>query len=462
MSVMTTNKPLSDEEMLHFQAWRATALQVMPYFASMLFSFRPIATTQVDTFAIDPGHRVYINFENCIEKGAAFCAEGLLHEAGHLLGEHSRMAEIAGVQDHERKAWNVAGDFAINDDLRDAGCDLLTAHGVFASMISEPDYETPLYYMDKLRARQNAKNKQQQQQQQQQQQAKGSPSDPSDGSGQGDAAGPADKGPLKGCGSGAGGEKGGFELDLDDSFDGKSEGATPVERELVRIRVAAEVKQHQDKYGRGSVPGGIVSTITEILAPSKTPWDRVLASFMRMCVNRKAGYVDESYTRRNRRRMNEVMRDSHGSVRGRVIAPGYVKPAPTVHFYRDTSGSVRDHELSMATNEVLGISRRLGISHKDLVVTDIDATVRHSKEFKGLSSVAAVHGRGGTDMRKAIEHACSLKVKPTCIVIATDGETPWPAHRPSVPVIVLLANARKRYVDLVPDWALTVEIGDAA
>lgn len=445
---MTTLKPLTDAEMLHFQAWRATALQTMPYFASILFSFRPVATTAVDTFAIDPGHRVYINFENCIPKGAVFCAEGLLHEAGHLLGEHSMLAELAAVKDHERKAWNVAGDFAINDDLRDAGCSLLAAHGVFAAQIGEPDYQTPLHYMDKLRRRMGQPRPQQ-----------GQPGGQGSGQGRENGSGNPQE-PLKGCGPGAGGESGGFELDQEDDFDGQSRGASAVERELIRIRVASAVKEHQNRNGRGSVPGGIVTMIEEKLAPSATPWERVLAAQVRRCVTRRTGHHEETHMRRHRRRMNEVMKTSQGSVVGRVIVPGYVKPVPSIHFYRDTSMSVSNRSLALATAEVTGIARKLGITGDDLVVTDVDTRTHRSTRYAGASSVTRVEGRGGTDMRRAIEHACALRKRPTCIVVATDGETPWPAERPSVPVVVLLVKATSAALANVPEWAVTVEVGD--
>lgn len=116
MSSLTTP---SKSQMLLFQAWRATALQIMPYMASTLFALRPVNTVEVDTFAVDDGLRVYINFDKCEGMGPQFCAEGLLHECSHILAEHSMLAETAGVTDEERKMWNIAGDMAINDDLRD-------------------------------------------------------------------------------------------------------------------------------------------------------------------------------------------------------------------------------------------------------------------------------------------------------------------------------------------------------
>ncbi|MET4144320.1 putative metal-dependent peptidase [Arthrobacter sp. UYCo732] len=451
----------NDEQMLHFQAWRATALQIMPYMGSLMFSLRPVNSEAVDTFGVDDGHRCYINFDKVIPMGAQFGAEALLHECSHLLAEHSMLAELAGVSETELDAWNVAGDMAINDDLRDAGCNALAKHGVFAGQIGEPDYQTPMHYMDVLRKKQGGKPKPQQGQQPGQgQPGQGSPGkgQPQPGSGQPGQGQPT---PMKGCGSGAGGRKGGHELGDDETMGGKAEAATAIEKNLVRIATASAARQHQEQHGIGSVPGGIAQIIDEILTPSTTPWERVLASFVRRAVAHKAGYHDASYTRRNRRRMNETMSDGKGRIIGRVIAPGYIKPTPSIHFYRDTSGSVSDHDLAMATNEVLAIARKLSIRGDDLVVSDIDTMVHQSTKFGGKDSIIEIAGRGGTDMGEAIEHALSLPKKPSAIVIATDGETGWPEERPSVPVIVLLINVRsKTWIDNVPEWANLVEVKD--
>lgn len=453
MSTLTTP---TAPQMLLFQAWRATALQIMPYMASTLFALRPVNTAEVDTFAIDDGLRVYINFDKCGPMGAQFCAEGLLHECSHILAEHSMLAVTASVTDDERKMWNVAGDMAINDDLRDAGCEALAAHGVFAAMIGQEDYLTPLTYMEVLRRKQAAKPKQPQpsgqSQQGDDQPGQGQPGqDGQDGQG-------SESTPMKGCGSGAGAVAGGFELG-DEDLKGQAPKASDAEKAMVRISTAASVRQHQEQHGIGSVPGGIAQIVDEILAPSVTPWERVLASYIRRAVAHKLGQHDATYARRHRRRMNETLRNRQGRIVGRVIAPGYIKPIPSVHFYRDTSGSVNDHDLAMATNEVLAIAAKLGIRGDDLLVSDIDTEVHQTKRFDGLDSITEVQGRGGTEMGEAIVHACNLRNKPSVIVIATDGETYWPQERPSVPVVVLLVNLRGEYwKENIPEWAHVVEV----
>jgi predicted metal-dependent peptidase len=444
---MTTTKPTADQN-LHFMAWRATALQLMPYMSDVIFGFRPVACDEVDTFAVDPGLRLYVNFENTIEKGARFNAEALLHESSHIFGEHNMLAQLAGVQDHERMAWNLAGDFAINDDLRDAGCHLLAAHGVFASSIGQPDYQTPIHYMGALRKlMKNAKPKP----------GNGSPSD---GKGQPGQGGPGAQGtpvPAKGCGSGAGGERGAYELP-EGGLGDDTAAASQAEKDLIRISTASNIRKHQEQHGIGSVPGGLAQIVADLEEESTTPWERQLGAFMRRALAVTAGNFDLSYQRRNRRRLNEELRDRQGNIVGRIIAPGYIKPVPTVHFYRDTSGSVSGDDLALATGEVIGISKRLGIRGNELVVTDVDTRVYESRKFTGKESIRKVTGRGGTDMCKAIEHSCEKTRRPSVIVIATDGATGWPAERPPVPVVVLLINASQRDKNDVPEWARVVEV----
>lgn len=443
MRSMTTTKLTADEN-LHFMAWRATALQLMPYMSDVIFGFRPVACDEVDTFAVDPGLRLYINFANTVEKGARFNAEALLHECGHIIGEHNSLAQLASVQDDERKAWNLAGDFAINDDLRDAGCHLLAAHGVFAASIGQPDYQTPIHYMNALRKLMKK--------------AKAKPGNrEATGEAQPGQSGQGTPVPAKGCGSGAGGERGAYELP-EGGLGGDAAAASQAEKDLIRVSTASNIRKHQEQHGIGSVPGGFAQILAEIEEESTTPWERQLGAFMRRSLAVSAGNFDLSYLRRNRRRLNEELRDRQGKVVGRIIAPGYIKPVPTVHFYRDTSGSVSDNALTQATVEVIGISKRLGIRGKDLVVTDVDTKVYESKNFTGQESIRKVKGRGGTDMRRAIEHSCENNRRPSVIVVATDGETPWPRERPAVPVVVLLINASNSAKNSVPEWARIVEV----
>lgn len=479
----TLSAPTAEQE-LHLQAWRATALEKMPYMAALLFSMRPVNDPTVDTFAVDKHFRLYINFKNAIPKGPQFCAEALMHEGMHLLADHSLLSESTGVMPEEQRMWNYAGDCAINDDLRDAGCSLLAAHGVFAKSIGMDDYLTPMEYMSKLRElrdKSEAKKKAQQGQAGQDsndedgkgsgnsQQDDGNDQQGQDGSGNdsGDAADGGQGGsggqdgsdqPLfKGCGSGSGGEAAPGELG-DDNLNGEAPAIDPIDREMVRISTVSAIQQHQARHGIGSIPGGIAGVVEQILTPTKTPWERLAAANIRRCVAYKAGQSEATYSRRNRRRMNETLRTETGRSRGRVIAPGSVTPLPKMRFYRDTSASMGADRLEIVSREVVTISQRLGISGEDLIISDVDTMVYDARKYTGAKMLNTISGHGGTDMGAAIMHACSQRIKPSVIVVATDGETGWPSEKPSVPVVVLLVNATQRYKNRVPSWAKTVEV----
>lgn len=481
MLSMNTLSALTKEQELHLQAWRATALEKMPYMAALLFSLRPVNHPGVDTFAVDKHHRLYINFKNAAPKGPAFCAEALMHEASHLLADHSLLAESTGVLPEEHKLWNYAGDCAINDDLRDAGCDLLAGHGVFAKSIGMDDYLSPMEYMARLRElrdKADAKKKAQQGQSGQDSEDKGQGSgsgqqndssgdqqgqdggsgDQQDGSGSGNGQSGEDLPLFKGCGSGSGGEAAPGELG-DDDLGGEAPGIDEVDKEIVRIATVAAIEQHQATHGIGSVPGGLASQAEQVMKPTATPWEKVAAAYIRRCVAFKAGHADTSFSRRNRRRMNDVLRTETGQSRGRLIVPGWVKPVPSIHFYRDTSGSMGSARLERVSREVVTIAKKLGITGEELVISDVDTRVYDARKFTDAKMLNTVTGHGGTDMGEAIRHACSLRKKPSVIVIATDGETGWPKEKPSVPVVVLLVNASKYFGDPVPSWAKVVEVG---
>lgn len=475
---MNTLSALTKEQELHLQAWRATALEKMPYMGALLFSMRPVNDPGVDTFAVDMHHRLYINFKNAVPKGPQFCAEALMHEASHLLADHSLLAESTGVLPQERKLWNYAGDCAINDDLRDAGCNLLAGHGVFAASIGMEDYQTPMDYMARLRdLRDKAEEKKKSQQGQsgdsednhgqgsgdqqdgdQDDSSDGQDEDQDDADGNDSGSGQGGNVPqFKGCGSGSGGEAAPNELG-DDDLGGEAPAIDIAEKALVRIATVAAIEQHQASHGIGSVPGGLATQAEQALKPTKTPWERIAAANIRRCVAFKAGFNDTTYSRRNRRRMNVSLRTETGASRGRLIVPGTITPLPSLYFYRDTSASMGPERLEKVSREVVTISNKLGIRGEDLIVVDVDTQVYEGRKFTNAKMLNTVTGHGGTDMGAAIRHACSLPKKPSVMVVATDGETGWPADKPSVPVIVLLVNASQHYKKRVPSWATVVEV----
>lgn len=433
MSFMTKTAPapaaLSEptpDQMAYLKAWRVTALEIMPYMAPILFAFRPLNALQVDTYACDEQYRLYINFDRVIALGPQFNAEALLHEAFHIAAQHGLLAREMNVQPHERRLWNTAADAAINDDLRDAGCSELANWGVLPEHLGMPDNKAATEYFNELRPLLP-------------------PTPPEDG------------GELyKGCGSVSGGQTAPCETAA--GVDSIAAPVSEAAKEVILVTVAARVRMHQSAHGVGSVPAELVQELEDALAEEKIRWERVVRDFVRRSVSMRAGDDEASYSRQDRRRMNAVLRDENGQVAGTLIAPGRVSPVPVIHYYRDTSFSVSDEKLQMANAEVTGIARALDLRGDDLLISDIDTKVHSTIKYRKPEDLIKVHARGGTDMAEAIRHANAQCNKASCIIIATDGETGWPAEPSRIPVIALLLDATEEWKDRIPSWITVVEV----
>lgn len=461
-----TPRTLTAHEQADFSAWRTLALARMPYMASLLFSVRLVAAPGLGTFAVDPGHRLYIDFDQVRDWGVVACSEVLLHEVGHLFADHAGQAEEFGIDPTQRRTWNAAADMSLNDDLAQAGCDCIAATGLLPSAVGADDFQTAKHYFDVIQDLQD----------QQQQSDDGDSGDPGDGqpdhdedspgTDESDDGGPGqDQGqsrdggtqgqddtgqeaPFSGCGSASGGQQAPCELGEDEDLDGQAPPASTSEHNRVLVSTAAQIREHSST-GRGSAPAGLVEQAELLLAPSVTTWQRVLGSMVRRAVRFRAGALLANHTSRDRRR-HDIVLSPGGS---KVIYPGRKSPKIRVAVVRDTSGSMSNDDLSAATSEVVAISRRLRIRGKDLTVLDTDATTHSRRGFTRAQDLAQVHGRGGTDMRVGIEAALRTPGGVDVIVVLTDGMTPWPSQRPRVPVVAcLIGDTAEQAAGLMPDW----------
>ncbi len=497
-------KPSADQQKL-LARWRTDALDKMPYMASLLFSLRLVAAPGLGTFAVDPGHRLYIDFDALAANPQTWttqvCAEALLHECGHLFGNHSERATDAGARNSmQHSDFNCAADAEINDDLSDAGCKALATIGaIFPANLGMPDHLTAEEYYGSIMTRRAVQQQQQQQGAGQGQQGSGQgqgqagsgqgqshqgqagaghgqgqgQAGAGHGQGQGQAGagqGQASKGsgpsngptpgkPYAGCGSAAGGNAAPCEMGDDDGTDLAGEafapGASMTEKRRTEIATAASIRDYASK-GRGTVPAGLVSRAEVVMAPPVVPWRQVLSSAIKRAVARKVGDFDADPTRRSRRRHNARLADGR-----RVFYPGVYTPQPTLVVVRDTSGSMGRDELTAVTREVDGIARLAGVRGPELRVLDVDAAVHETIDYTGPAVMTKVTGRGGTDMRVGITAAMELKPTPTSVIVITDGYTPWPAERTRMPLVIcVVGDGAESPAKDAPEWAITVVAQD--
>lgn len=195
--------------------------------------------------------------------------------------------------------------------------------------------------------------------------------------------------------------------------------------------------------GRGNVPGKIRVWATKILDPAIDPRQKIL-NVIHKHVDLARGRGRRSYRRPNRRFSGSDF-----------IMPTAFAPVPRIAVCVDSSGSMRDTDKALAIgliNKVLSsFPNRRGIR---VVVGDTEGRVTELAHSR-LNRLKDVGG-GGTNMAQLIKDAIKSDPKPQVILVATDGDTPWPAENPGVPVLACLT--RRGYQDRVPEWITTLMI----
>ncbi|MBO3737976.1 vWA domain-containing protein [Actinoplanes flavus] len=237
------------------------------------------------------------------------------------------------------------------------------------------------------------------------------------------------------CGSGAGGPPRPWEEPGGGVDDGRAV--------LIRRRVAEDIR------AAGDAPAALRRFADETLSP-RVDWRRELRSVVRRSRATVAGASDYTFGRVARRA---------------AATPGIVLPALRaprtfrLDLVVDTSGSMSAARLGRALAELRGITGALrGVAVR---VICCDAGAGPPRRVRSVGDVVLTGG-GGTDMRVGIAAAAGSRPRADLVVIATDGDTPWPGGPPP-------ANPRARYVALlvdgprpgVPEWMHEIVIDGA-
>ncbi len=193
----------------------------------------------------------------------------------------------------------------------------------------------------------------------------------------------------------------------------------PTSRAMAEAELVRLVQQAVDRSG-GQVPGNLQEWLSDLLASRQpaTDWRRVLRQF---CT-----------TSARTRRVDTLRRPSrrYGSFPG----------LRTRHRQRlvlalDTSGSIRDEELSRFFAEVDGL-HRLGA---EITVVECDTAVQRSYHWAGRPP-AGIHGRGGTRFEPLLQWLHTLRWQPDACLYLTDGHGPVPLTRPPCPLLWVLTR----------------------
>lgn len=393
-----------------------------PYYSSLLYSLIPIDVgDKIPTICVDQFLRLYYNpkiMNLSIEELKAI----LIHEMKHVMNGHfmrfSKKAEDGFLN-------NLAGDMAINCEIRDEGLSL-------PDWVVYPD--TPRFGFPKNLSYEEyfelLKKKQEEEKE-------------SNGKGQGKDGSDGDKEPQTGsgrCGS-CGGAAEEFEIGDMDSQGNPVDKVDEFTREAIVSKVAQDVLDQASK-GIGNLPGNMVRWAKDRLK-EKVNWKHELRTQLVNALTYVSGMVDFTRSKPNRRQ----------SAFGNILIPAFHQPVPKVGVIMDTSGSMGSEDLEQGIAEIGGI---LKATKTELTVMSYDTQLSSKQKIFSKTAIKLAGG-GGTAMDRAIEEAAAMKPRFDLIILITDGETAWP-QKPILNPRVITVLVRKPYnEEQIPKWMKAIK-----
>lgn len=391
---------LSAEELLAKASIRL--LKNSPLFGVLLFKMRKVERDDIPTCAVDGVHLFYnASFVSglSLEEMEAVLAHEVMHIANmHHLRRHKRHPVV----------WNIAGDFAINLIVREAGFKL-PSNCLFNAKYK--DWSTEAIFDDIMK---DAKDKGQ----------NGQPGEP--GGPGGDQSDPM-----------------GEVWDHPDIAAANAEDC-PDKAAAERAVVEAEVECHAAVADAariakvaGKLPASLDRLIGTLTAP-KVNWQEVLRRFVQQVVP-----TDFSYRRPNKRLLPAM------------YAPTVVKEGcGNIVFVADTSGSVGDEDMAQFISEAKSIIDE--VLPETTYLVSCDAKVQKTDSISRGDSPedwgVLAAGGGGTDFRPPFRWVENEGVEPECLIYITDGYGPFPDNAPEYPVLWVMTT------EIVPPWGESIKL----
>jgi predicted metal-dependent peptidase len=384
---------MDDEALQKVQKARAGLVLDQPFFASIALRMELVE----DTAALDPVfekptmwvngvsigyHPDFIKSLTLDELKGVFC-----HEVMHVVLLHNLRRN-----DRDKVIWNVAGDYAINPLIENAGLTLPKGR------LRETQYdnlEAEAIYSKIYRPTPKGKKGQK----------------PGPGQGSSD---PGQTGEVR-------------------DYPGKDGKGNPTLAEIAEQEQAQKIATQQALTAAkqaGNLPGNLERLIDELLEPV-IPWKEVLARF----VDSHAAN-DYTWTLPNKRYLTSGL-----------YLPALRNPELGLILWGiDTSGSINQHQINEAIGEGKGAIRAY-TNTKLLVIFADDALQGEPVEIGSESDLELIKpkGGGGTSFRPPFEYVCQQGIDPKAAIYFTDGYCSDFPEVPEYDVLWILTVKNKNF-----------------
>lgn len=360
MTQPVINKEAAD----HYTRARASLLLDNFFYGRLAMYLKPVQTSKVKTLAVD-GRHVFYNPEFVLDLKPHIMKSAVVHEISHCIYEHTVRRGSRSPQ-----LWNCATDFAINQDLQDAGFTL------GAGWLIDPKYKgmSAEHIYDLL----SDEASKQPQKPQYDPLCEVLPP-------QADALDPETNEPVS-C-----------QADMT---------AVAAEWRVAVSEAAASAKA-------GDMPGRLKRAIDESVQ-NKVPWREVLHQF----VTAVSGMGDYTWSRPNRRFLHH----------GLYLPSMHSEAMGCIDVVIDTSGSIDAPTLSAFGAEVRGVVEAVRPERTRVIYCD--AEINHIDVFeRGEDLHFDMHGGGGTDFRPPFDMIKREGTNPVALLYLTDLYGSFPAEQ---------------------------------
>lgn len=410
------NAKRKDIDTAFLRARRALLLDHV-FFGSLIMHLQPREDSDAQRGVWADGKSIGYNpdaLEALVEKdlsaSAGLLAKSVLQCAlGHHVRRGNRSAEM----------WNKASDYVVNPEVLSTGL-RLPEGALVDEQYTGKSVEQVYTILEQQQQQQEQQSQQKQQSDDGEQQDNGgddgdqAQSQPQSGMGKDPTAGDDDREAL------STGEVRDLPADEDDSLAGEAERAASEREWHITLQQALQSAQ-----SRGDMPGSLKALIEKTLA-QQIDWREQLRRWMQSRANEESTWAIP-----NRRFMSLGI--TLPTVRSTKMGAMVIG--------NDTSGSTAGAQ-GVFLSEMQAIIEDVQPQRTLYLQCDTRIVAEHELEV-GEELPTAVHGFGGTDLRKLFERVEEHDdLQPSCMIVLTDLDTPFPAEEPPYPVLWVCVSAQ--------------------